>query len=66
MDMANAYYYWTKRNFPKTQIVVGHFHGIKLMNEKREQESNVLSFTANNIESVYGNCAGRQQQVIHL
>lgn len=34
MDMANAYYSWISRNFPKAKIVFDHFHVIKLMNEK--------------------------------
>lgn len=34
MDMANAYYNWFARHFPKVQIVFDHFHVIKLMNEK--------------------------------
>jgi transposase len=34
MDMANAYYNWFARYFPKAKIVFDHFHVIKLMNEK--------------------------------
>jgi transposase len=34
MDMANAYYNWFARYFPKVKIVFDHFHVIKLMNEK--------------------------------
>jgi transposase len=34
MDMANAYYNWFARHFPKVKIVFDHFHVIKLMNEK--------------------------------
>jgi transposase len=34
MDMANAYYNWFAKYFPKVKIVFDHFHLIKLMNEK--------------------------------
>lgn len=34
MDMANAYYNWFAKYFPKVKIVFDHFHVIKLMNEK--------------------------------
>ena len=34
MDMANAYYHWFSKYFPKAKIVFDHFHVIKLMNEK--------------------------------
>ena len=34
MDMANAYYHWFSKYFPKVKIVFDHFHVIKLMNEK--------------------------------
>jgi transposase len=34
MDMANAYYNWFAKYFPKVSIVFDHFHVIKLMNEK--------------------------------
>ena len=34
MDMANAYYNYFAKYFPKAKIVFDHFHVIKLMNEK--------------------------------
>lgn len=37
MDMANAYYSWISRHFPKVQIVFDHFHVIKLMNERLDK-----------------------------
>ena len=37
MDMANAYYYWIKKHFPKVKIVFDHFHVIKLMNERLDK-----------------------------
>lgn len=37
MDMANAYYSWISRNFPKAKIVFDHFHVVKLMNERLDK-----------------------------